>query len=860
MRKISIQILSIFKNTGYVLTYSEWAVLWWWNFAVGVCISYGNYYEYSLPMQLFLASSWFLLVVIGRAHWCNKGKAFVSATANTFTRREAPQSILYVLIVVLIGGVIAVFGYVRTESVIWTYYEMDTNYVRAPGHFIVQLTTDPEVTVRKGEESWKVTGNVKGFMSDAASTNNMVRSEGMVTIYVDKTKPNSEFDSDRTSIFGIASNSNSNSSSDISATANTEPESIGNIRAGSYMLVHGSVLPATHMPEAGRMDMKARYISSGRVGSMHDGEYKGSITAEDMEELFGPRSLQERFLSLSGHLLGPVKQSVKSMLNRELPEELSHLSESLLLGGGYGVLDESIVAAFSKTGLIHILSVSGSHIARLFGFVFFIGRLFKMTERRATNGAIGVVIVYCALVGYNPPVVRSALMGILMGIGILQRKEYAGLQALHISAFLLLIYDPLQLMDISFQLSFGATYGIMLFARSLYQSLPKHMPYIMGPISLCVSAQLIIWPLQIYYFHLLGIGSLLAAVVVAPLLDLAIVALMGLIVVTAILQFMGISGLVSFLWHGLGKLLQLALFMNESIATMPGLVYWSAVLPLILWGLYNMVLYGLYFCMRIKRVRTYMWEVGAYSLLFALLCVANVSLKPDGALRLHTIPLSRGAAFIVMKEQFLSSPESLVYVELDGKELSPYSRMCIINSCHYYGVVKPKYIVLANRAFNREVHKEVYKQVNRRTTGKVNRNSNSEINIPHESDEVEALLKGLQYSNYELNQISNKVFAVGEQRSFEDVAVSVTDGLQVAGIHKSYIFKHRQTGKKTLKLNKDKVTILGTADEGWLQRIEDEPFIEAVLYFPGYKQGTEIDPADEKVYKSGERSIPDFLL
>ena len=121
-------------------------------------------------------------------------------------------------------------------------------------------------------------------------------------------------------------------------------------------------------------------------------------------------------------------------------------------------------------------------------------------------------------------------------------------------------------------------------------------------------------------------------------------------------------------------------------------------------------------------------------------------------------------------------------------------------------------------------------------------------------------MKGLQYSNYELNQISNKVFAVGEQRSFEDVAVSVTDGLQVAGIHKSYIFKHRQTGKKTLKLNKDKVTILGTADEGWLQRIEDEPFIEAVLYFPGYKQGTEIDPADEKVYKSGERSIPDFLL
>ena len=164
-----------------------------------------------------------------------------------------------------------------------------------------------------------------------------------------------------------------------------------------------------------------------------------------------------------------------------LPGEMAAVGQSLLLGGGYGAIDASVMDSFAKTGLIHILSVSGSHVALLFGFVFVVAHIMGVPKKKATYGAIVFVILYCAIVGFNPPVVRSAVMGIIMGIALIRGEVYHSRQALNISAALMLAYEPLLFLDISFQLSLGATYGILLFSRTLYQRLPKGWPYIIGP-------------------------------------------------------------------------------------------------------------------------------------------------------------------------------------------------------------------------------------------------------------------------------------------------------------------------------------------------------------------------------------------
>ena len=104
-----------------------------------------------------------------------------------------------------------------------------------------------------------------------------------------------------------------------------------------------------------------------------------------------------------------------------------------------------------------------------------------------------------------------------------------------------------------------------------------------GPIlwahQLCLSAQILIWPLQLYYFHLMGYGSFLAAVIVGPLLDLAILA-------TAVLLLLHWLIPVGSLWYLLGLLLRLSLFLNFTIASLPGAVMWLGALPVWLGTIY----------------------------------------------------------------------------------------------------------------------------------------------------------------------------------------------------------------------------------------------------------------------------------
>ena len=69
----------------------------------------------------------------------------------------------------------------------------------------------------------------------------------------------------------------------------------------------------------------------------------------------------------------------------------------------------------------------------------------------------------------------------------------------------------------------GATYGLLIWGKVLYERIQWLPRWIKTPLVLCVSAQLLILPLQLYYFHYISIASLLAACIAAPLLDISIV-------------------------------------------------------------------------------------------------------------------------------------------------------------------------------------------------------------------------------------------------------------------------------------------------------------------------------------------------
>ena len=293
-------------------------------------------------------------------------------------------------------------------------------------------------------------------------------------------------------------------------------------------------------------------------------------------------------------LCGQARESIDKHIGQNLEGPQKVLAQALSLGGHYSELGEERMKAFSYTGLIHILSISGSHIALLLALVYGLGRLIKLRKRTCLIIGIIVACIYCGIVGGDAPVVRATMMSILMCIAYIKGRLYQAKQALCICAILCLLYDPFALFDVSFQLSFGATYGLLIWGKVLYERIQWLPRWIKTPLVLCASAQLLILPLQLYYFHYISIASLLAACIVAPLLDIAIVLIFISTVISYVLP-------ISLMWSLVDVLLRLSLYLNHVLGRSGSLLWLGMMHPYLAYIYY--VLLGLftYFLTHRKR-------------------------------------------------------------------------------------------------------------------------------------------------------------------------------------------------------------------------------------------------------------------
>lgn len=202
-----------------------------------------------------------------------------------------------------------------------------------------------------------------------------------------------------------------------------------------------------------------------------------------------------------------------------------------MLFGGYGGIKPELLEAFTATGIVHILSVSGSHIALLAGTLEQIGRFLRFKPTFTAIGIVVVILFYGAFSGFAAPVVRSSIMGILVFGAMVFGREKDGRRILSIAGLGMLIYNPQLIFDISFQLSFGATAGLLYLAPQL-QGLFKFLPkWLAANISLTIAAQVSVLPFLAWYFNALSLSSLIANIVAVPLVEyIIIIGLIGAII------------------------------------------------------------------------------------------------------------------------------------------------------------------------------------------------------------------------------------------------------------------------------------------------------------------------------------------
>ncbi len=197
-----------------------------------------------------------------------------------------------------------------------------------------------------------------------------------------------------------------------------------------------------------------------------------------------------------------IKQKFLKIHEFALPENTKGFIEKLLLGSESNEeLPFEIYKASKNLGLFHIFSLSGFHLSLIAIFIYALLSLFKTPLIIRNFLVIFFITIYCFLGGWSAPVFRSwfAAMFVLSAAMLNQKVKFVNI--IFLSALIQCILDPFCIGDFGFQFSYLATLGLVLYNEKITEKL-SFLPYSLANlISIPFSAQILIFPLQIFYFE-----------------------------------------------------------------------------------------------------------------------------------------------------------------------------------------------------------------------------------------------------------------------------------------------------------------------------------------------------------------------
>jgi len=191
-------------------------------------------------------------------------------------------------------------------------------------------------------------------------------------------------------------------------------------------------------------------------------------------------------------------------------------------------MDSDISRDFTRSGLVHLLSISGTHMVII--FLIFMGILkfilpFKL-KKIAVITSLVLIWCYSVFIDYGNSVVRACLMLSIYYISVLLRRKPDLLHSMGIAGLVILAWDSQQIFNVGFQLSFLAVLGIYWLNRPILDLFPKtHNKFykiLQNVISVTISAQIITLPLILYYFHQFSFISIISNIIIVPFAELII--------------------------------------------------------------------------------------------------------------------------------------------------------------------------------------------------------------------------------------------------------------------------------------------------------------------------------------------------
>ncbi len=289
-------------------------------------------------------------------------------------------------------------------------------------------------------------------------------------------------------------------------------EEIPTARIGDKISASGNLKLITNYGNPGQIDTATRMKANEITARMSAN--KLGVTVEPVDDC----DLWTKFLRTVAQIRQHYRESMSQVMS---PEDAAAVFAMLF--GGYAGLNPELVEEFQTTGIVHILSVSGSHMTMLAAATAWLCALFRFNRRLTFAVGLFIIGTYSILSGLLPQVLRSAMMGTLIFFAKTLDAQAEGARLLTLTALAMLVNQPLLLFDVSFQLSFTSTAGLIYLAedlRNLMERLPK---FFADAASMTIAAQLASLPVVVWYFNQISLSSVFANAFVMPLLEVVIV-------------------------------------------------------------------------------------------------------------------------------------------------------------------------------------------------------------------------------------------------------------------------------------------------------------------------------------------------
>lgn len=348
-----------------------------------------------------------------------------------------------------------------------------------------------------------------------------------------------------------------------------------------------------------------------------------------------------------------LRRSIVQRIELLFSEDVSFFAKALLLG------DDSQISfrddtAFQKSGIRHIIAVSGLHVSVLYGILYF---LFGRRKGLLLMVGIPVLFLFAAVAGFSPSVVRACIMQGLVILAITAEREYDPVTALSFAVLVILTVNPVSITAVSFQLSVGCMIGIFAFSQHIRDYFYKKKPFgsysgkslkgrlirwLVGSVSVTLSTMTVTLPLCILYFDTISVIGIVTNLLTLSVVSAAFCGIIAACVLSLLWMPLGVFAAWIVAWP-----LRYVLLMARLLANIPfGVVYTGSVYTVTAVVLF----YGLLVLFFISGKKRPIWLAVSTAILYGMVLIATWAEPRLDNLRLSVLDVGQGQCVLLQSK------------------------------------------------------------------------------------------------------------------------------------------------------------------------------------------------------------------